>query len=230
MKCLLRRMLDPDEFLSDYGVRSMSKFHSDTSLRSRRTTATERVVSYEPGGIANQHLRRQLELARPGLVPDQFSPDRIAPEISSLLRRRFQSRMPDRLRTILTLNEIANELSNRLIKLWLRDEKGERPFTRGSGRFVRRRTRIASCISFTNFSTATRRGLGRQSSDWLDRSGREADSATRHARHDRQGRTRERPKSGFHIPRLMKKHVASVRVAPGYWAFLCRIMAEGARR
>src|SRR6266403_1972023 len=27
MKCLLRRMLDPEEFLSDYGVRSLSKFH-----------------------------------------------------------------------------------------------------------------------------------------------------------------------------------------------------------
>jgi hypothetical protein len=30
------------------------------------------------------------------------------------------------------LNKVANELSNRLIKLWLRDEKGERPFARAS--------------------------------------------------------------------------------------------------
>jgi hypothetical protein len=28
MKCLLRRMLHPDEFLSEYGVRSLSKFHA----------------------------------------------------------------------------------------------------------------------------------------------------------------------------------------------------------
>src|SRR5205823_5101127 len=33
----------------------------------------------------------------------------------------------------LTLNEIANELSNRLIKLWSRDKNGERPFERASG-------------------------------------------------------------------------------------------------
>ena len=32
-----------------------------------------------------------------------------------------------------TLDQIANELSNRLIKLWLRDENGERPFSRASG-------------------------------------------------------------------------------------------------
>ncbi len=33
---------------------------------------------------------------------------------------------------IMTLNGVANELSNRLIKLWLRNEKGERPFLRAS--------------------------------------------------------------------------------------------------
>jgi len=34
--------------------------------------------------------------------------------------------------TYLTLKEVANDLSNRLIKLWLRNEKGERPFLRAS--------------------------------------------------------------------------------------------------
>ena len=34
--------------------------------------------------------------------------------------------------TYMTLKEVANELSNRLIKLWRRNEKGERPFLRAS--------------------------------------------------------------------------------------------------
>ncbi|HEX4639586.1 MAG TPA: hypothetical protein VH170_08875, partial [Chthoniobacterales bacterium] len=48
MKCLLRRMLDPNEFLSDYGVRSVSKYHKEHpySLTARGET---RVVNYEPG-------------------------------------------------------------------------------------------------------------------------------------------------------------------------------------
>ena len=33
----------------------------------------------------------------------------------------------------LTLNEIANELSNRLIRLWTREANGSRPFERASG-------------------------------------------------------------------------------------------------
>src|SRR5262245_64016821 len=33
MKCLLRRMLDETEFLSDYGVRALSKVHERESYR-----------------------------------------------------------------------------------------------------------------------------------------------------------------------------------------------------
>ena len=36
MKCLLRRMLHPDEFLSDYGVRSLSKYHATNPYVLRR--------------------------------------------------------------------------------------------------------------------------------------------------------------------------------------------------
>src|SRR6266404_3097139 len=49
------------------------------------------------GRIADWHLWRQFKLARPGLVSDQLSTDRVAPAVSSLLRRRFQSRMSDAL-------------------------------------------------------------------------------------------------------------------------------------
>jgi Mannosylglycerate hydrolase MGH1-like glycoside hydrolase domain len=44
----------------------------------------------------------------------------------------FKVECPTRSGNLLTLKEIANELSNRLIKLWLRDGKGERPFSRAS--------------------------------------------------------------------------------------------------
>ncbi|PYL56321.1 MAG: hypothetical protein DMF30_10220, partial [Verrucomicrobia bacterium] len=45
----------------------------------------------------------------------------------------FKVECPTRSGNFLTLNEIANELSNRLIKIWLRGKNGERPFERASG-------------------------------------------------------------------------------------------------
>src|SRR5438046_7743409 len=47
MKRLLRRMLDPEEFLSDYGVRSLSKFHQ-THPYLITVRGEEKIVSYEP--------------------------------------------------------------------------------------------------------------------------------------------------------------------------------------
>ena len=69
MKCLLRRMLDPEEFLSSYGVRSVSKFHKAHPYV-LNVGGEDKVVNYEPARIANQLVWRQLKLARSHLVSD----------------------------------------------------------------------------------------------------------------------------------------------------------------
>ncbi len=43
--------------------------------------------------------------------------------------------MPDGVRNLLTLFEVAREISNRLTKLFLRDEDGRRPVFGGGGKF-----------------------------------------------------------------------------------------------
>ena len=51
-----------------------------------------------PGRVRHRHVRRQLQLARPGLVPDEHGhPARTRPA-APLLRRPAQGRVPDRLR------------------------------------------------------------------------------------------------------------------------------------
>ena len=47
------------------------------------------------GRVLERALRRQLELARPGLVSGQLPADRVAPEVPLLLRRHVQGRVPD---------------------------------------------------------------------------------------------------------------------------------------
>ncbi len=62
---LLRHIHDDDEFLSRYGMRSLSKQHEASSVRARRPrpSATSPPSPREAQG-------RQLQLARPDLVPD----------------------------------------------------------------------------------------------------------------------------------------------------------------
>ncbi len=90
-------MLDEDEFLSPYGIRSLSALPRRASLRlqRRRAGVPRRLPA---GGIRHGHVRRQLELARADLDAGQ-RPDRARRCCSTvlLLRRRLHGRVPDRL-------------------------------------------------------------------------------------------------------------------------------------
>ena len=48
MKRLLKRMLDPQEFLGDYGIRALSRYHLEHPYRLDVNDATYE-VHYEPG-------------------------------------------------------------------------------------------------------------------------------------------------------------------------------------
>jgi hypothetical protein len=48
LRALMRRMLDPDEFLSEHGIRGLSRFHRENPYI-LRTNGSEYRVGYEPG-------------------------------------------------------------------------------------------------------------------------------------------------------------------------------------
>jgi hypothetical protein len=118
MKCLLRRMLDETEFLSDYGVRALSKVHERAPYQFR-TGGHVQEVGYWPANRCPA-VRRQLQLARPNLDAGELSAHRVAAKVPSLLRRRFQDRMPDRLRQPRHDQRSAERISRRLTRLFIK--------------------------------------------------------------------------------------------------------------
>jgi mannosylglycerate hydrolase MGH1-like protein len=132
MKCLLRRMLDPEEFLSDYGVRSLSKFHKDHPYV-LTVRGEEKIVSYEPAESQTGIFGGNSNWRGPVWFPINYLLIESLQQFHHYYGDDFKVECPTRSGNFLTLKEIANELSNRLIKLWLRDENGERPFSRASG-------------------------------------------------------------------------------------------------
>ena len=94
---VLRYMLDENEFLSPYGMRSLSRVHAEQPYVFG-VGGDEHRVDYVPGEGTSRPLRRQLELARADLVPAQLPADRGAGALPPLLRRRLHGRVPDRLR------------------------------------------------------------------------------------------------------------------------------------
>ncbi len=135
MKCLLRRMLDPNEFLSDYGVRSVSKYHKEHPyvLTVRGET---RVVNYEPAESQTGMFGGNSNWRGPVWFPINYLLIESLQQFHHYYGDDFKVECPTGSGQFMHLKEVANELSNRLIKIWVRDKNGERPFARASGKFV----------------------------------------------------------------------------------------------
>jgi hypothetical protein len=134
MKCLLRRMLDPEEFLSDYGVRSVSKFHKEHPYV-LTVRGEDKIVNYEPAESQTGIFGGNSNWRGPVWFPINYLLIESLQQFHHYYGDDFKVECPTRSGNFLTLKEIANELSNRLIKLWLRGENGERPFAGASDGF-----------------------------------------------------------------------------------------------
>ena len=82
MKCLLKRMLDESEFLSDYGIRAISKFHEANPFvlmcEGEVAQCGGRVDGeIRTGRIEFDDVRWQFKLARADLVSHELPVDRI---------------------------------------------------------------------------------------------------------------------------------------------------------
>jgi len=126
-------MLHPDEFLSEYGVRSLSKFHASHPYVLREEGGAQRVVSYEPGESQSNIFGGNSNWRGPIWFPINYLLIESLQKFHHYYGDDFKVECPTGSGRYLTLNEIANELSNRLIQIWLRDQNGVRPFTGASG-------------------------------------------------------------------------------------------------
>lgn len=133
MKCLLRHMLDPAEFLSDYGVRSVSKFHKEHpyvfTIRGE-----QKVVSYEPAESQTEVFGGNSNWRGPVWMPINYLLIESLQKFHHYYGEDFQVECPTGSGQFMTLKGVANELSNRLIRIWLRDANGQRPFARASAK------------------------------------------------------------------------------------------------
>ncbi len=92
-----RELLSEDAFLSPHGLRALSARHREQPFRleHRRCRGRRRLRA---GRVADGTVRRQLELAWPGVVPAQLPGHRIAGPLGRLVRRRSSASSTPRAR------------------------------------------------------------------------------------------------------------------------------------
>lgn len=125
MKCLLRRMLDPNEFLSDYGVRALSRVHRDEPYV---FDCAGRPVSvrYEPGESSSGLFGGNSNWRGPVWFPVNYLIIESVQRFHLYYGDEFKVECPTGSGRLMTLSGIAQELSDRLAKTLLRDGRGRR--------------------------------------------------------------------------------------------------------
>jgi hypothetical protein len=125
MKRLLFRMLDEQEFLSDFGVRSLSRYHRDHPfvLHAKGETFG---VSYSPCESESGLFGGNSNWRGPIWFPTNFLIIESLQRFHHYYGDDFKVECPTHSGNYLTLNQIADHLTERLIRLFARDANGKR--------------------------------------------------------------------------------------------------------
>ncbi len=126
LRSLLRRMLNPDEFLSTYGVRSLSRFHRDSPY-TLSLGGQEWTVDYEPAESHTAVFGGNSNWRGPVWFPLNYLLIEALQRFDHFYGPDFKVEHPVGSGAQRTLGEVAADLSARLESLFLPDASGRRP-------------------------------------------------------------------------------------------------------
>ena len=126
MKALLRRMLDEAEFLSPYGVRSLSRIHLDKPF-TLDLDGQHFSLSYVPGDSTSRDFGGNSNWRGPIWMPLNFMIIEAIYGFHRYYGDDFRVEYPTGSGTLLSLREVADALSERLTRLFLRGPDRRRP-------------------------------------------------------------------------------------------------------
>lgn len=159
---VLARLFDEHEFLSRFGMRSLSKFHRDQPFRFGNDQ-----VRYEPAEAESKLKGGNSNWRGPLWFPVSFLMIESLRKLHAALGEEFTIDLVlDGQHRSLNLMELAEELSNRMIGLFLPDEQGRRPIY-GDRDHFRQDPYWRNLLLFHEyFHAETGKGLGASHQTW----------------------------------------------------------------
>lgn len=126
MKALLRRALDESEFLSDHGVRALSRYHRDHPFVFDHN-GNSFTVKYLPAESDTRVFGGNSNWRGPVWMPVNYLLIESLYEFHRYYGDEFRVEYPTGSGKTLSLSEIADELARRATTLFLKNRDGERP-------------------------------------------------------------------------------------------------------
>lgn len=126
MKCLLARMLDEEEFLSRHGVRSLSRIHLEHPFRFE-VGGQERTVRYAPAESETDLFGGNSNWRGPVWMPLNYMIVESLQRFHHYYGDDFEIESPTGSGQHTTILEVSEDLTRRLVGLFLRGKDGRRP-------------------------------------------------------------------------------------------------------
>jgi len=131
---ILTYMLDENEFLSPYGIRSLSRYHAEHPYVFR-TGGQEFRVPYLPGESDSGMFGGNSNWRGPIWIPVNALIIRGLLQYYTFYGKDFTIECPTGSGRYMNLYQVAEDLSNRLASIFLRDRDGRRPVYGGAQKF-----------------------------------------------------------------------------------------------
>ncbi|HET9606595.1 MAG TPA: glucosidase [Nitrospira sp.] len=136
LRSVMRYLLDENEFLSPYGIRALSRYHKDHPYL-LNVMGHEHRVDYEPAESSTHQFGGNSNWRGPIWFPVNYLLIESLQKFHYFLGDQYQVEYPFGSGQQATLWQVARELSQRLIGIFLRDAKGRRPVFGGEELFQR---------------------------------------------------------------------------------------------
>ncbi len=134
LRRILTRMLDEKEFLSDYGIRSISRVYAENPY-SFVLEGVEFRVEYMPAESNNAMFGGNSNWRGPIWFPMNLMIVRSLLNLYAFYGDTFTIECPTGSGKLMNLYEVSEEISNRLNSIFLRDGNGRRPVFGGASKF-----------------------------------------------------------------------------------------------
>ncbi len=159
MKMIMKRMFDEDEFLSDYGIRSLSKYHKEHPYKFNYEGGTIQ-VDYTPAEATGDMFGGNSNWRGPIWFPMNYLILDSLEKFSTYYGPDYEVEYPTNSGTMMTIKEAADEVSKRLLALFVPDSDKKIPMYGEYDKFQNDPLFNKNNLFFEYFDGDTGKGLG----------------------------------------------------------------------
>jgi len=159
LQIIIQRFLDSEEFLSEYGIRSVSRYYKENPY-SVSIHGEEYTIEYDPADSTSSMFGGNSNWRGPIWMPINYIFIKSLHRYGEFYGDSLMVEFPTKSGNKISLRQLARELTIRLVKIFMRNETGDRPVYAWYNEFYKKEENKDLIQFFEYFDGDSGRGLG----------------------------------------------------------------------